>query len=424
MIDERARTLLRRTSALTIRRMARCCLAGLAILGVGAAPAPWVGIWSSAQMAAEPANALDPAPLDNATFRAIVHVSAGGRRIRVRLSNAFGTRPLTIDAAHLAVAKAPASADIVASSDRALTFSGQSSLTLPPGAEIWSDPVDLPIPAFSDLAVSLRFPKAPDRQTGHGDARATSFVASGNQVGALQLAGAKPLGHWYQLSAIAADAAPGSSAIVALGDSITDSYMSTVDGNDRWPDLLARRLHDVQGTDGRAVLNEGLGGNRVLSDVIGPRLLDRLDRDLFSLPGVKAVILLEGVNDLGSLTRQHPVPAADHASLVDRLIAAYRAILDEAHRRGIRVIGGTIMPYAGSDYYHPDAANEADRQALNRWIRMPGHFDGVIDFDQATRDPSHPDHLLAAYDSGDHIHPSVAGYHAMADAIPLDLLNP
>jgi lysophospholipase L1-like esterase len=198
--------------------------------------------------------------------------------------------------------------------------------------------------------------------------------------------------------------------------------MSTVDGNDRWTDILAERLRSRANTRHMTVLNEGLGGNRVLTDGLGPRLTTRLERDLFSLPGAKTLILLIGVNDLGSLTREHPVSPAEHALLVRRLLAAYRRIIAHAHDHGIRVIGGTIMPFARSSFYHPDSANEADRQLLNRWIRKAGHFDGVIDFDHATRDPARPDRLLATYDSGDHIHPSVAGYRAMANAVPLDLL--
>ncbi|WP_235785744.1 SGNH/GDSL hydrolase family protein [Sphingomonas sp. PR090111-T3T-6A] len=384
---------------------------------------PGIGLWASAQVPAEPQHLLDPEPLGDKTVRNIVRVSAAGRRLRIRLSNAFGRKPLVIDAAGIARAEAPGEADIVAASRHRLTFSGSPSVTIAPGREVWSDPVDMETKAFGDLAISLHFPTALDGETGHGDARSTNFVAQGDQVDLPTLRNATGIGHWFQLSAIAADGAPQARAIVTLGDSITDSYMSSVDGNDRWPDLLARRLHDRKDLGAWSVLNEGLGGNRVLTDIVGPRLLDRLDRDLFSLPGASTVILLEGVNDLGALTHDHPVSAEEHRQFVGKLIAAYRLIIDQAHRHGMKVIGGTIMPYGGSSYYHPDAANEADRQAVNAWIRAPGHFDGMIDFDGAVRDPAHPDRLLPAYDSGDHIHPSVAGYQAMADAIPLELLT-
>jgi lysophospholipase L1-like esterase len=302
-----------------------------------------------------------------------------------------------------------------------VTFGGRSEVTVAPGADIWSDSVDLDVPALSSITISLHIPNGPDRATGHGDARATSYLAAGDQSASQGLRDAKPIGHWYYLSAVAISGGTASGTVVALGDSITDSYMSTVDGNGRWPDVLARHLH-AQGSS-LAVVDQGLGGNRVLTDIIGTRLLDRLDRDVFSVPGVRCIILLEGVNDLGSLTRKGPLPQGEHDKLVARLIEAYRSIVAQAHARGVRVIGGTIMPYLGSDYYHPDHVNEADRHAVNAWIRGAGHLDGFVDFDAATRDPDRPGYLLPRYDSGDHIHPSPAGYVAMAEAIPLKLIR-
>lgn len=387
-----------------------------------ASAAPWIGAWTSAQTPDGPQNLLDPIPLRDVTLREVVHTSAGGDRFRIRLSNAFGKTELTIDDAHIAQAVAPGSPEIVIPSDRKLTFGGQDHAVIPAGKEIWSDPVAFSASAFADLAISLHVAVPADGETGHGDTQATSFQAPGDQSGAPRLTGAAPISHWYHLSAIAVEAEPAARSIVALGDSITDSYMSHVDGNDRWPDLLAKRLHQEAGLRNPAVLNEGIAGNRVLSNIVGPSLLSRLDRDLFSLPGAGSVILLEGVNDIGSLTREHPVSMPEHQAFVARMIAAYRSIVTQVHAHRMTIIGGTIMPFAQSGYYHPDAANEADRQAINAWIRAPGHFDGVIDFDQVTRDPQQPDRLLAVYDSGDHIHPSPAGYQAMAAAIPLDLL--
>ncbi len=404
--------------------LCRSLIVALSAIGLSAAAPPdrWIGAWTSAQVPAGPQHLLDPSALDDVTLREIVHVSAGGAHLRVRLSNVFGRQPLRIDSAHVARAEAPASPRILSDTDRVLTFGGQQTATIAPGQELWSDPVDLPVSAFADLAVSLHFPASPDRETGHADTQATSFSAPGDQSGAADLIRPTPIDHWYHLSAIETDGGADIGSIVALGDSITDSYMSHVDGNDRWPDLLARRLRDEAGVQNPSVLNQGVAGNRVLTEIVGPRLLDRLERDLFSLPDVRTVILLEGINDIGSLTREHPASPAEHKAFVARLIAAYRTIVAQAHRRGIRVIGGTIMPFVGSTFYHPDTANEADRQHVNAWIRTPGHFDGMIDFDRATRDPAHPGSLLPAYDSGDHIHPSVAGYHAMAAAIPLRLL--
>lgn len=400
-------------------------LLSLGLTSLPAAPPArhWVAVWTAGQVAATPAHWLETVPLEGQTFRELVHISAGGQLFRVRLSNAFGQQSLEIAAAGIALGRGPGNGAIVAATRRSLTFSGQTAVTLPPGHDVWSDPVPLAAPARSTLAISIRVTRAPAILTGHGDARATSFLAPGDQVASPALTDARPVGHWYQLSAVAALKDGKSGAVLALGDSITDSYMSTVDGNDRWPDILAQRLAQSGKPGLTAVVNQGIGGNRILTDIIGPRLLDRLDRDVWSIPGVKTIILLEGVNDLGSLTRERSVSAQEHQRFVETLIDAYRVIIAQARARGIRIVGGTIMPYGGSDYYHPDDANEADRQQVNRWIRTPGNFDAVIDFDAAVRDPARPDRLLPAFDSGDHIHPSVAGYRRMAEAISLALLH-
>jgi lysophospholipase L1-like esterase len=230
--------------------------------------------------------------------------------------------------------------------------------------------------------------------------------------------------HWYQLAGIEVVAGAGAGAIVAFGDSITDGHACTTDGNDRWPDDLARRLQAAAPRLPLGVLNLGIGGNRVLQDGLGPNALARFDRDVLAQPGATQVILLEGVNDLGTLTIKGEVPPAGHEALVARLIGAYRQMMVRAHQRGMRVLGATILPYTGSSYYHPDAQNEADRQRLNAWIREAGHFDAVIDFDAALRDPQDPARLLPAFDSGDHLHPSPDGYRHMAEAIPLSELAP
>jgi lysophospholipase L1-like esterase len=204
-------------------------------------------------------------------------------------------------------------------------------------------------------------------------------------------------------------------AVVALGDSITDGRGSIPDANNRWPDDLARRLAPLR----IGVLNMGIGGNRVLLDGLGPNAMARFDRDVLAQPGARWLILLEGINDLGVLTRDAPVTAQEHAALVARLVAGYRQLVTRAHARGLKVMGGTLTPWGGSTYYHPDALNEADRQAVNAWIRGKDHFDGVADFDARLRDPAAPGQLLPLYDCGDHLHPSPTGYQAMADLVPL-----
>jgi lysophospholipase L1-like esterase len=240
-------------------------------------------------------------------------------------------------------------------------------------------------------------------------------------VSAVNLPNAKRIDHWYQLAGIDLAVPSQAASIVVLGDSITDGHGATTNGNDRWTDVLARRLQVAPDSRNIGVLNQGIGGNHLLTDGLGPNALARFDRDVLAQAGVRYLIVLEGVNDLGGLTRTAEVSPAAHAAFVARILADYQQIITRAHTHAIQVIGATILPYLGSAYYHPSLANEADRQTVNEWIRARGHFDAVIDFDTATRDPAHPGRLLPSFDSGDHLHPSPAGYAAMAACIPLSL---
>lgn len=380
----------------------------------------WVGSWASSQQIPELNNALPADDLRDATLRQIVHLSAGGRRIRVRLSNAFGVAPLHLMSVHVARSAANASAAVDPATDEPLSFAGRGDVTIPAGAEYISDPLDYPVKAGADLAVSICYGDPPDQETGHPGSRATSYLVRGTLVSAPNLTGAMKIEHWYQLSGVDVAADGDGFSIVTLGDSITDGHGATTNGNNRWPDALARRLQ-AAGLRTVGVLNEGIGGNHLLTDGLGPNALARFDRDVLAQTAVRYVIVLEGVNDLGGLARTMEASAAEHADLVHRVIAAYEQIITRAHAHNLRVIGGTILPYGGPTYYHPDAASEADRQAVNTWIRTRGHFDEVVDFDRVTRDPSHPDRLLPAFDSGDHLHPSPAGYAAMAETIPVSI---
>jgi len=242
-------------------------------------------------------------------------------------------------------------------------------------------------------------------------------------VSAAVLTDSKPVDHWYQISEIDVQAEPGSGSVVVLGDSITDGHGATTNGNDRWTDILARRLQSSPATRNIGVSNQGIGGNHLLTDGLGPNALARFDRDVLAPAGVRWVIVFEGVNDLGGLARDGEVAPSQHAALVRRVLAAYEQMIERAHAHGLRVMGATITPYVGSSYYHPGALSEADRQAVNRWILAAGNFDAVIDFDSVVRDPQHPDQLFPAYDCGDHLHPSPAGYKAMGEAIPLALFQ-
>lgn len=381
----------------------------------------WVGTWAASQQVPEPANALPAAEMRDATVRQIFHVSLGGSVLRVRLSNAFGTEPLHFTSVHIARPVGTPGPQIDPASDRAVTFSGKMDVIVPAGAEYLSDPIAWPLAPLSSVAVSFHLDNPPEVETGHPGSRETTYLAHGDWTGAPDLPGAQTVEHWYQVSGVDVEAGPGAAAIVALGDSITDGHASTTNGNTRWTDFLAARLEESPATRGIGVLNEGIGGNHLLMDGLGPNALARFDRDVLAQTGVRRVIVLEGVNDLGGLTMRGAAPAEAHASLVERVEAAYSQMIERAHAHGLVVMGGTITPYMGSDYYHPDGADEADREAINAWIRTPGHFDAVIDFDRILRDPEHPDHLLPAYDCGDHLHPNPAGYKAMADGVPLTL---
>jgi len=395
----------------------------LAQSAMAASPQHWVASWGAAQQIPEEHNLLPQADMQDATLRQVVHLSVGGKTVRVRFSNAFGTQALTIGAAHVARSADKASARIMPGTDRALTFDGRPSVSIPPGADYLSDPVSLDAPALASLTISIHLPQAPAGETGHPGSRATSYYVHGDHTADADLPGANHVDHWYQLTGVEVVVPPTAATIVAFGDSITDGRGSTTNGDDRWPDNLAARLQASAKTRNLAVVNVGIGGNHLLTDGLGPNALARLDRDVFARPGAKAIILLEAINDLGKLSREEVRTREMHATLVADLISAYRQMILRAHGQGVKVIGCTITPYVGSDYYHPDAASEADRVALNTWIRTSGLFDAVVDFDKIVRDPAHPERMIAAYDSGDHLHPSAAGYKVMANAINLEVLR-
>jgi lysophospholipase L1-like esterase len=384
----------------------------------------WVTTWGASQQIPEPQNALPARDMRYATVRQIFHLSVGGSALRVTLSNAFGTEALHFTSVHIARPLSPSSSAIDAASDQPLTFAGNAEVTVPPGAEFVSDPLEFAVMPLSDLAVSFYLESPPTPETGHPGSRATSYYVHGNSVSAADLTQPKHVDHWYQISEIDVQAAPKAAAVVALGDSITDGHGTTTNGNDRWTDVLAQRLQGAPKTHNIGVSNQGIGGNRLLTDGLGPNVLARFDRDVLAPAGVRWVIVFEGVNDLGRLTRDSEVPPAEHAALVQRVLAAYQQIIARAHAHGLRIYGATITPFVDSAYFHPGPLSESDRQTVNQWIRATGHFDAVIDFDAVVRDPQHPEQLLPAYDCGDHLHPSPAGYKAMGNAIPLALFAP
>ncbi|MES1198351.1 MAG: SGNH/GDSL hydrolase family protein [Pseudomonadota bacterium] len=380
----------------------------------------WVAAWATSQQIPESRNALDPADFHDATLRQVIHTTMGGDHVRVHISNVFGTAALHISAATIARGT-PGAERIDASTLTTLTFAGQRDVTIPTGAEYISDPVAFATPAFSDIAISLHYDDAPAQQTSHPGSRTDSFIGPGDLTSAPDFHAAKSVAHWYQIAALDVLAPDNAAAISVIGDSITDGRGSTTNGNDRWTDQLAARLQASPHTRQLSVLNHGIGGNRLLNEGLGPNALSRFDRDVLTEAGVRYVIVLEGINDLGGLPKD--ATEADHAALVAHMIGAYQQMITRAHAHGLKIFGATILPDMGTPVYTPTTANEADRQAVNTWIRAAGHFDAVIDFDAVMRDPAHPDQMLPAYDTGDHLHPNPAGYHAMAAAVPLSLFT-
>jgi lysophospholipase L1-like esterase len=344
----------------------------------------------------------------------ILRTSIGGARVRIKLSNALDSQPVVVGAAHIAIRSKDS--EIVSGSDRSLAFGGKPGCTVGPGMVILSDAVDLKIPQLGDLAVSLYFPEPTGPPTSHGGLRTSYVSKEGDFSGQSSIPDATTTGMVYWLSGVDVLAPPEASLVVALGDSITESFRSTPDTNRSWPAVLAARFAANKSTANLAVGNMGMGGNRVLRDVTGASMLARFDREVLSQSGVKWVIVLEGINDIG---RVGTIPA--EAPTAEDLIGAYKQIIERAHTFGIKVIGGTLPPYGGASSSRE--SGEAVREAVNNWIRTSGAYDGVIDFEAATRDRDNPKRLRPEYDPGDHLHLSDAGYQAMADAVDLSLFS-
>jgi lysophospholipase L1-like esterase len=367
----------------------------------------WIGTWVSAQQLAESRNNPPSPYLANNTLRQVVRATLGGSRIRVQFSNKYSDCAVTINSAHIAVSTGGSS--INTTTDTSLTFGGESSVTIPAGDEIYSDTIDFKVAPLSNLAVSIYFGEASSTNvTGHPGSRTTSYIKTGNAVSTnFTPDGTKA--NWWILSGIDLWLDDSYACVVTLGDSITDGRGSTTNQNNRWPDNLARRLQENPDTAKIGVLNQGVGGNTVVSGGLGVTALKRFDHDVLEQNGVRWVIILEGVNDIGN---------SRNPEIAEQVIAAYEEFIEKAHAKNIKVYGVPILPFMGSQY-----RNETARQTINDWIRTSGKFDAVIDLDAAVRDPENPSRLLREYDSGDHLHLSVAGLQKMAEAIDLDLFK-
>jgi lysophospholipase L1-like esterase len=397
-----------------------------AISAIAAGP-HWVATWGASpapQLADESQMRAARLVYDNQTLREIVHASIGSDTVRVRLSNAYGAQAVEIGAAHIALRLGGSAID--GKTDRALTFSGRSSVSIPANAMVLSDPVKLNLPAGGQLAISIFLPRPAIGAGIHYSAQQTSYIGQGDLTSAGSLPGAATITSWVFLTGVDVLAPESAGAVVAFGDSITDGARSTVDANRRWPDFLADRLQ-VRRTGAKlGVLDAGIGGNRILHDAtgnvrFGVNALARFDRDVLAQSGVKYVIVLEGINDIGHAGSS--APESETVSAED-LIAGLKQLIERAHEHGLKIFGATLTPFEGTPfkgYFSPE--KEVKRKALNEWIRTGKAFDGVIDFDKAVRDPKRPDRMLGAYDGGDHLHPGDAGYQAMGESIDLSLFK-
>jgi lysophospholipase L1-like esterase len=352
-------------------------------------------------------------------LREIVHISNGGAQVRLRFTNEFGIDPLTISNAHVALRGG--GSDIKTGTDHAVTFGGAASIRIAPGGVIYSDPVDFNVAPLSDVAVSFFVPSQNMRaETAHLFADQENFIADGDQTSAVSLTQPKTTTSWYFFDGIDVPAVDGARAVVTLGDSITDGAASTPNANRRWPNVLAERLKQEHGLENVAVLDEGIGGNRVLNEQSGPSALSRFDRDVLGQNGVKYLMILEGINDIGRLANSRMMGPEDEIT-AQNLEHALTQLADRAHEHGIKVFAATLTPYGGAGYY--SERGEQAREDYNNWIRTSGLFDGVVDFDKITTDPQNPNHFNPAYDSGDHLHPADAGYKAMGEGIDLKLFK-
>ena len=373
----------------------------------------WVGTWSTAPQLVEPRNNPPSPGLSNNTIRQVVHISIGGERLRVRFSNEFSKTPVQMKSVHIALSDG--SDTIKQNTDKALTFDGEPAAIIEPGVTITSDPLNFTLEPLTNVSITIYFGETAPDVTGHPGSRTTSYLLTGNTVSAANFPNAVRTDHWYIINGIDVLAPETSAAVAVMGNSITDGRGSGTNKQNRWPDELARRLQDDPETKKVAVLNMGIGGNCVLRPCLGPSAIDRFDRDVLKQHGVRWLIILEGINDIGQTGPNN----ADEVAV--NLIAAFDRMINDAHAGGILVYGATLLPF-GDSFYDADY-REAARQKVNEWIRNSGKFDAVIDLDTALRSQENPLRLLPEADCGDHLHPSERGHRMMAEAVNLSLFK-
>ena len=387
-------------------------LACMLMAGVALAGGHWVGTWGTAPQLVERHN-NPPAPgLTNNSLREIVQVSIGGKKVRLKLTNEFSTEATEIKAVELAIAKtAGSSSEIDEATTVSLTFNGESGVTIPANGTVISDAVNFKMDDRQNVAITIHYGSASPSVSGHPGSRTTSYLKEGNTT---DFTGAIRTDHWYSIQTLEVEAPKKAGAIASLGNSITDGRGSTTNEQNRWADVLSRRLLANKATKRVGVLNMGIGGNCVLGGGLGPAAVNRYQRDLFGQEGVKWIILFEAVNDLGY--------ARNGVQTAERIIEVYKKIIDEAHQKGIRVFGATITPFKGNNYYSED--HEKGRSTINTWIRTTDLLDGVIDFDQAVRNPQDPEAMQAQFlFENDWLHLNAKGYETMGNSIDLNLFK-
>jgi lysophospholipase L1-like esterase len=380
--------------------------------GISTTAQKWVGTWSTAPQLVEPGNNPPSPGLSNNTLRQIVRVSLGGDSLRMRFSNEFSTSPATMNSVHIAVSMGGGTID--SSTDKVLNFNGKPEITIEPGTAVTSDPFQFAVQPRTNAAITIYFGSTSPDVTGHPGSRTTSYLLAGNEVSKVDFSNAVQTDHWYIINGIDVLAPDSAAAVAVIGNSITDGRGSGTNKQNRWPDELARRLQENTETKQVAVLNQGIGGNCVLRACLGPSAVSRFKRDVLDQYGVKWLIILEGINDIGQA-----IGTQGSAKVAQDLIAAYEQMIDSAHAKGILVYGVTLLPFGGSSYYTVDHENA--RQTVNDWIRNSGRFDSVIDLDKALRDPANPLQLLPGADTGDHLHPNETGHRMMAESVDLTL---
>ena len=403
------------------------CLLALSVCSTGSA-ADWVQTWGAAPLPPSPAMGPFPATpaFENQTVRQTIRVSVGGPRLRLRLTNEYGTKPLAIGAVRVALSDEKG--NIRPGTERPVLFSGKPTVSVPVGSPYLSDPVDLPVSALSSVSISIYLPEDTGQCTCHATGMQSALVSDVGDYTGKSFVPARTMEFRAFISGVEIESPRSGRAVVVLGDSISDGVGSTVDANRRWPDLLANRLN-AKGDEGWGVVNMGISGNRLLSDGAGQSALARFDRDVLSTSGLSTVILFVGVNDLGISYGRFEGQWADvfkslasgNKVTAESMIAGYRQLIARARARGLRVLAATITPYGGAMYYSEEG--EAVRQAINTWIRTAGEADGVLDFDAVIRDPDKPSQMKDGFHSGDYLHGSDAGYAAMAASVDLSLFR-